>query len=103
MNFQDISVLSKGSHAVRVTYVQKVKDTTMQAFILRDVSSDIVLLDSATVEDTETRTNEAESSDTETRVAELHKCTDEFRRAEDEYYKQHNDVERGSVESDLPK
>jgi hypothetical protein len=66
-------------------------DTTARAFVLRDIREDIVSIDSNTIEDTDLSTNEADSSDMETQIAKLHKCTDEFLQAQDEWQKQHDE------------
>jgi hypothetical protein len=87
----DVSVRSQGPRDVRVTFVGKWMDTTARAFVLRDIREDIVSIDSNTIEDTDLSTNEADSSDTETQTAQLHKCTDEFLQAQDEWQKQHDE------------
>ncbi|MGA2410189.1 MAG: hypothetical protein ABSG46_07350 [Candidatus Binataceae bacterium] len=102
MTASDISVESRGAHDVRVTLVEKYKDPEIGAFILRDVTEDIVSKNPATLEDTESVTDEADSSKTMARTAELHKCTEQFLDSQQQYLTQHNEVGRGAVEGNVP-
>jgi uncharacterized protein YecT (DUF1311 family) len=100
-SYSDIRVASKNPRTVVVTATKKDKQAAIQAFSLIDMTDTILSVDTSTIEDTDSVANEANTSDTETRIAEMHKCTVDFIRAQEEWVKEHNMMERGSVEGSL--
>jgi FHA domain len=97
----DIAVHSQGPHTVHITFVETIKQPNGQANQIVNISQNIVSTDPATVNDTETRSLANDPSYTETMHAELHKCTDQFARTSDQWYKQHNLVQRGTLDGKL--